>query len=325
MCAEDDLRAVADSLVGEIVVAGPEGELAAVEERARGDGQPRVVATGDANGFGDAVRDVGVAVVAVDGSSSVADSLVRAADDTEGFVVALFNAHEEEHLEPSLVDTVREAADATLLACRKRPTADAQPEQGDGRDPLVRRSGSVAAAGGAFDFVRMIRKPGQINLDLADARTVLSDGTLAALGGGTASLETGGPRSAVRRAFEEIPSSVDVARGSDALVSVVGGPEMSIGDAVAAVRAVRGEAGNVSDLIWGVAIEDALAGRVTVDVVVDNITYRPSLSAGDPCRRCGATLAVYTFGERTTLACEECGFADLSMSLDDRSGHDAEM
>jgi hypothetical protein len=320
MCAEDDLAAVAGSLVGEIVVAGPRGELGALEERAQGSGQPRVVATGDATRFGDAVRDAGVAVVAMEGSSSAADSLVRVADDTEGFIAAVFNAHEEEHVEPSLVETVREAADVTLLACRKRPTADAPPEQGDGRGPLVRRPQSGAAADGAFDFVRMIRMPGQINIDLADARTVLSDGALAVLGGGTASLETEDPRRAVRRAFEDIPSSVDTARGSDALVSVVGGPEMSIGDAVAAVRAIREDAGGISDLIWGVAVEDALAGRVTVDAVVDGIRYRPSLSAGDPCQRCGATLAVYTFGERTTLACEGCGFADLSMSLGDRSG-----
>ena len=58
--------------------------------------------------------------------------------------------------------------------------------------------------------------------------------------------------------------------------------------------------------------------------IVDDITYRPPLSAGDPCRRYGTALARYTLGERTTLACETCGFADLSMSMGDRPGHDAE-
>jgi hypothetical protein len=316
MCA-DRLETVTDSLVGDIVVAGPRE---AVEKRARTDGQPRVVGIGDADRFGDAVRDDGVAVVAIDGSSIAADSMRRVADGTEGFVVAVFGLTAEQRVDPSLLEKVREAVDVTLLACRTGPPDGSRDERGDSRS---RRSRSEAAVGGAFDFVRMLRRPGHVNLDLADARTVCTDGSLAVLSGGTAPLEAGGPGTAVRRTFEEIPAPIDAARGSNALVSVAGGPEMSIGDAIAAVRAVRREVGDVGELIWGVAVEDALADRVTVDVVVDDVPYRPPLSAGDPCRRCGAALAEYTLGERTTLACEACGFADLSMSLDDRPGHDA--
>jgi len=320
----DRLETVTDSLVGDIVVAGPKGT---VEKRARTDGQPRVVGTGDADSAGDAVRDAdsagdairdaGVAVVAIDGA---ADSMPGVVDDTEGFVVAVFGLTGEQRVDPSLLERVREAVDVTLLACRTGPPVDSRDERGDSRP---RRSSSEVAVGGAFDVVGMLRRPGHVNIDLADARTVCTDGSLAVLTGGTAPLEAGGPGTAVQRAFEEIPASIDAAQGSNALVSVAGGPEMSIGDAVAAVRAVRGELGDVEELIWGVAVEDALADRVTVDVVVDDVPYRPPLSAGDPCRRCGAVLAAYTLGERTTLACEACGFADLSMSLDDPPGHDA--
>ena len=318
----DDLEAVADSLDGDIVVAGSRDDLGTVARQTGADDQPRVVETGDAGEVGSVTRDGGVLVVAMDGSASKAESIARAADDTNGFVVAVFDGRENEDVDPSRLDAVRETVDATLLACRKRPTADSS-EQDEGIDPLTRRAGPEVTVGGAFDFVRMIRQPGHINLDLADAQTVLTDGSLAVLCGGTAALETDGAGRAVRRAFEEIPPSVDAARGSGALVSVVGGPEMSIDDTIAAVRAVRGELGDVGDLIWGVATDEALAGRVTVDVVVDDITYRPLLSAGDPCPRCGVALATYAFGERTTLSCPDCGFADLSMSLRDRSGRDA--
>lgn len=322
MCT-DDLETVVDSLGGDIVVAGPRTDSGTAAEVAEGDGQPRVVGIGDTDEFGDAVRDAGVVVVAMDGSPSAAESVVQASNDAEGFVVAVFNGHADEDVEPSLLDTVREGADVTVLACRRQPAAGSRSEQSDTTETRIRRSGSGVAVGGASDFVRMIRKPGQINLDLADAQTVLTDGALAVLGGGTASFETEGPRRAVQRAFDEMPASIDVAGGAGALVSVIGGPEMSIDDAITAVRTVRRQVGALENVIWGVAVEEALAGQVTVDIVVDDVAYHPPLSAGDPCRRCGAALAAYTFGDRTTLACETCGFADLSTSLGDPSGHDA--
>ncbi len=323
MCA-NDLETVVDSLGGDIVVAGPGEAPGTVEALAEGDDQPRVVDIEDTDEFGDAVHDAGVVVVAMDGSSSATESVLQASDGAEGFVVAVFNGHEEEDIGASLLETVHEEADVTMLACRTQPAVVSPSERREAGETGIRRSGSGVAVGGALDLVRMIRRPGQINLDLADAQTVLTDGALSVHCGGTASFETGGPERAVRRAFEEIPPSVDVAWGSGALVSVVGGPEMSIDDAIAAVRTVRGEVGAIENLIWGVAVKDALADQVTVDVVVDGIAYRPSLSAGDPCRRCGAALAAYTFGDRTTLACEGCGFADLSTSLGDQSGHDTE-
>ena len=323
MRPDDDLETVADSLNGDILVAGLAGDLGAVADRAGTDDQPQVVGTGDAGEFEPAVRDVGLAVLAMAGQGHVTDSVLRAADEAAGFVVAVFDGHGDEGVDLSLLERVREAVDVTLLTCRKRPPEGSRSERQS--DARARRAGSEVAVSGAVDFVRMVSEPGHINLDLADARTVLTNGSLAVLAGGTATLETDGSRRAVRRTFEEIPATIDAARGSNALVSVSGGPEMSIDDAIAAVRAVRDELGDVDDLIWGVATDESLADRVTVDIVFDDITYRPPLSAGDPCRRCGATLAVYTFGERTTLACEGCGFADLSVSLREGTERDSEM
>lgn len=310
MCADDTLEAVAARLDGDIVVAGPDEDHESAADETRATDQPRVVGIGDEERLREAVRDVGVVVVAMDDSLSATDSLVRTVGDTEGFVVAVFSGYEDGAPKEFLLETLDEAVDVTLLACRQMP--------GVGSQPAPRSTGgarSAVAIGGALDFARMIREPGRINIDLADARTVLTDGAPAVLGRGAASLATEGSKRAVRRAFEEIPSRIGASRGSAALVSVTGGPEMSIGDATAAARAVRDEVGSMDDLIWGVATDDALVNQVTVDIVVDGVTYRPPLSAGDPCRRCGAALVVYTLGEQQTLACEECGFAELSVSL----------
>lgn len=321
MGTDGDPATVSDSLAGDIVVVGSGAALETVPDRATANDHPRVVETGDPDSLGDAVSGTGVIVVAMD-AALTADSLVSAADNADGFVVAVFDGDDDERIDPSLLDTAREVVDVTLLACRQRPADEAgSPPERPGKTDASGQFQS-AVVGGAFDFARMIHRPGHINLDLADARTVLTDGSLAALASGTASLETDGSSEAVRRAFTQLPPSIDMTPGSDVLVSLVGGPKMSIDDAIAAVQAVRQAAGDTETLIWGVATDDALADRVTVGVVVDDIAYRPPLSAGDPCRRCGAALSVYTLGERTTIACQGCGFADLSTSLGERLGYD---
>lgn len=313
---EEDPETVAESLDGSVVVGGPREHLEGVAERTTAEGHRRVVELRHAGAFSEAASDAGVVVVAVDGVSSVADRIVRVLGTAEAFVVAVFDGYEDERVDLSLLQSVRRVSDVTLLAGEKPPSGDAPGPRASTTGP---RSRPGVAVDGALNFVRMMRGRGQVNLDLADVRTVLTDGSLAVLGEGTASLGTDTAGTAVRRAFGSISGSIDPAQGSNALVSMLGGPETSTGDAMAALRAVREEVADVEELIWGFATDDTLADRMTVDVIIDDIAYRPPLSAGDPCRRCGEPLAAYAMGERTTLACEACGFADLSMSLSDGS------
>lgn len=294
----DELDTVADSLERDIIVAGP----GAVTERITADDQLRVLSPEATDDFECAVGQAAVLVVPVDTADTAALAR-RAADRVDGFVVAVLSDHDNAPIDPSLLESVRDAVDVTVFASRNRPP---------GVDSSDGAASATVAAHGAADFVRMLRRPGHINLDLADARTVLTDGSLAALARGRASFRTESTDTAVHRAFDAIPDAIEMDRTANALVSVIGGPAMSINDAVAAVRAVRGEIGDTDEIIWGVATDDGMAEQVAVDVVIDDVAYRPSLSAGDPCRRCGEGLSVYTFGDRTTIACPACGFADLS-------------
>lgn len=305
----DELDTVADSLERDIVVAGPQ----AVTERITADDTLRIVPMGDTGDFEAAFNGVGLLVVAID-TSGTAAAVRRAAECTDGFVVGVCTVHDDERIDPSLLDAVRDIVDVTLLVTRDRPIGETMIDCDDGTDTPP---SSALAVVGAIDFARMIRHSGQINLDLADARTVLTDSSHAVLVRGRASSQTERTETAVRRAFEGIPPTIDIDRASNALVSVVGGPEMSITDATAAVRELRKDIGDTNDIIWGVATDDSMGEQVTVDIVIDDVGYRPSLSAGDPCRRCGKTLSAYTFGDRTTIACQACGFAGLSMSLDE--------
>jgi cell division protein FtsZ len=309
MYVEDSLETVAESLNSDLVVAGPKEPLEAVQPPPTSGDEPQVVSTEDVAEFDDAVQDAGAVVVALEGSQHTTDAVLSAVEDSEAFTVAVFDGRDPKSLDLSLLDTVSERVDATLLAY-KMPKRDSAPETADTRDC---NAPAEIAVGGAFDFARMVQDPGEINMDLADARMVLSGESLGVLSRGVATRDTEGADTAIERAFAGIPSSMDTARGSAALVSVVGGPEMSIRDAVVAVRTADEKIRGSDNLIWGVTIDDALANRISVHVVVDTVPY--PLSAGDPCRRCGSPLSVYTLGGKTTVSCENCGFADLPTSL----------
>jgi hypothetical protein len=301
------LDTVSDSLEHDIVVAGPQ----AVTERITVDDELRIVPMGDTGDFEAALSDVGLLVMAM-GTSDTTAAVRRAAECTDGLVVAVCTVDTGECLDPSLLEPIRNMVDVTLLVTRDRPTAEITGDYDDGTDA----QSSALAVAGAVDFARMIRHSGHINLDLADARTVLTDNSRAVLVRGHASSRTECTETAVHRALKGIPSTIDIDRASNALVSVVGGPAMSITDATAAVRNLRENIGDTNDIIWGVTTDDTLTNQVTVDIVIDDVEYCPSLSAGDPCRRCGETLSAYTLGDRTTVDCQACGFTGLSMSLD---------
>ena len=316
MRVDDDPERFAASLTYDILVTEAIGESRVDVDWIRSDDQIRVMGAEHSGRLDDRVRDGGVLIVAIDGWSDTAVATRRLAADTDGFVVAVCGARQAESIDPVVLGEIREAVDTTFIAFRPRQREDIPPDHDDAL-ARTRPFQSSVAVSGAMDFVRMIHEPGQINLDLADARTVLSDGSLAVLARGTASLERADARDAVRRLFEALPQPIDTTGGSDALVSVVGGPDLSLDDAVATVRTVREEVETIEEVIWGVATDDALTDRMTIDIVIDDVAYRPPLSGGDPCRRCGTALTAYTLGEQTTLFCETCGFADLSMSLRD--------
>lgn len=304
MADEEELRAVADAVDRGVVVAGTGRFADVVAGRT-----PGTDASADS--------DVDAVVLVIDPSEpDPATSVARWTGGPDRFVVAVVGAPADDgSVDPDLLDAVRAVADATLLVpvspvtrASGSDTADVAPAgEGDG---VADADGVVD---GALDFVAVVRDPGFVNLDLADARTVLGTGTVAALGRGSASLSVpGAPEAAVSHAFEAMPAGVEPDRAPAALVDVVAGPAISVADATAAVTAVRERVGSGVHVVWGGAVEEAAADELHVRVVVADVDYAPTPAPDDPCPRCGAALSAYSFGERTTLSCDSCGYAGLS-------------
>lgn len=117
----------------------------------------------------------------------------------------------------------------------------------------------------------MVTKPGLVNLDFADLRTVLSNGGTAVIGVGESTSETFSENRAVEAVEEAIESpllDVDVSTADRALVNVIGGPDMTLQEAEAAVEYLSGKISPDSNIIWGAQIDENLNKNIVKVLLV---------------------------------------------------------
>ncbi len=115
----------------------------------------------------------------------------------------------------------------------------------------------------------LITVPGQINLDFADIRTVMSEMGKAMMGTG----EGDGDGRAIKAAEEAISNPLldDISlKGAKAiLINVTGGPDMALFEIDEAVSRIRSEADSEGDahVFFGTAIDQNMEGRIRISVV----------------------------------------------------------
>jgi cell division protein FtsZ len=119
---------------------------------------------------------------------------------------------------------------------------------------------------GVQGIADLVTLPGLINLDFADVRTVMSDAGTAVLGIG---MGTGDAR-AVDAAMAAVSSplletSVDGAR--NILLSITGGPSLSLWEVNEAAKAVSEAAHQDANIIFGAMVDENLEDQVWVTVV----------------------------------------------------------
>jgi cell division protein FtsZ len=121
----------------------------------------------------------------------------------------------------------------------------------------------------------MVTKPGLVNLDFADLRTVLSNGGTAVIGLGESTSETFSENRAIEAIEEAIQSpllDVDISSADRALVNVIGGPDMTLQEAEAAVEYISGKINPDANIIWGAQIDENLGKNVVrVMLVVSGV------------------------------------------------------
>ena len=132
-------------------------------------------------------------------------------------------------------------------------------------------------------ITELITRPGLINLDFADVRTVMTNGGVAMIGMGEAEGEEKA-RDSVMKALRSPLLDVDVSGATSALVNVVGGPDMTITDAETVVDEVYQKINPDARIIWGAQIDPNLEHTLRTMLVVTGVSS-PQILGKDLSRR----------------------------------------
>ncbi|WP_246998914.1 cell division protein FtsZ [Halosolutus gelatinilyticus] len=119
-------------------------------------------------------------------------------------------------------------------------------------------------------ITELITKPGLVNLDFADVRTVMERGGVAMIGLGESDSEAKAEDS-VKTALRSPLLDVDISGASSALVNVTGGNDMAIEEAEGVVEEIYDRIDPDARIIWGTSIDETLEGSMRTMIVVTGV------------------------------------------------------
>lgn len=120
-------------------------------------------------------------------------------------------------------------------------------------------------------LTEIITKPGLVNLDYSDLKTIMDEGGVALIGIGESDEADimGRVENAVSEALNSpLLGGIDLSGAKGALIRVVGGPDMSVSQAEKAAALVSGRMPRNARIIWGCSIEKELAGKIKILLIV---------------------------------------------------------
>ena len=120
----------------------------------------------------------------------------------------------------------------------------------------------------------LITKPGLINLDFNDLRTIMKDTGLAMIGMGQGMGEPGTRVSdAVQKALASPFLQLDMSKASGVIVNVIGGKDLQLEETSNASDMIRKRVGKNTRIIWGTTVDNRVeSGTVQVLVVATGLT-----------------------------------------------------
>jgi cell division protein FtsZ len=126
----------------------------------------------------------------------------------------------------------------------------------------------------------LITRPGLINVDFADVRTVMSEMGMAMMGTGTASGEDRAKIAAEQAVASPLLEDVDLSGAGGVLVNITAGLDMSIGEFEEVGDVVKAFASEGATVVVGTVIDPEMTDELRVTVVVTGLgQIRPERSA----------------------------------------------
>ncbi len=119
-------------------------------------------------------------------------------------------------------------------------------------------------------ITEIVTKPGLVNLDFNDLKTIMEGAGVAMIGLGEDDSENRAEK-AIEEAINSPLLEVDISRANAALVNVVGGNDMTISEAEKVAEIVETKIGDNARIIWGASVEPTLDKSLRVMVVITGV------------------------------------------------------
>ncbi len=124
-------------------------------------------------------------------------------------------------------------------------------------------------------ITELVIEKGLVNLDFADVRSVMKNGTTAMIGIGESESETGDKAAeAVAKAIENPLLDVDINGAQSALINITGDESMSIREAKNIIVSIAEKLASNAKVIWGARIDAELKGKIKVMLIATGLKSR---------------------------------------------------
>jgi len=133
-------------------------------------------------------------------------------------------------------------------------------------------------------ITEVVTKPGLVNLDFNDIKTVMKSGGVAMIGLGEGE-DDDRAITAVNQAINSPLIDVDISQATAALVNVTGGLDMTIKEAEEVAEIVQEKINQNARIIWGAAIDETLEDTVRVMVIITGVKSKHILGPSEPKRQ----------------------------------------
>ncbi len=145
------------------------------------------------------------------------------------------------------------------------------------------RSANQVLQGAVQGIAELITRPGLINVDFADVRTVMSEMGMAMMGSGESSGEDRAREAAESAASSPLLEDINLAGAKGILVNVTAGMDLSIGEFQEVGNTVKEYASEGATVVVGTVIDPEMTDRIRVTVVATGLGHQAT-NAESPMR-----------------------------------------
>lgn len=138
----------------------------------------------------------------------------------------------------------------------------------------------------------IITKPGHINVDFADVRTIMKDMGLAVLGTGTASGEGRAAQAAMKAISSPLLENMSIKGARGVLLNISGGKNLGLHEISQAASVIYDQVDEDATIILGSVIDESLVDEVTVTIIATGFNPQENV------------IAAKTIEQKNTMAIE---------------------